>query len=99
MRQTRALVSPAKIHQEGGQIVNFTFLSEISFLNEIPTIVKSIFDSPQICYADFVSNRKDIWRRSGFRTEKFFFGSSHVKFAGRLFLDLYFLLLLMNLLK
>lgn len=64
VRRTRAVVSPAKIHRKGGgQIVNFTFFLEVSFSDEIPTIFKSIFAIPQICYADFVSDRKDVFLR------------------------------------
>lgn len=59
MRRTRVDISPANIHREGGQIVNFTFFSAIFFLEKIPIILKSIFDIPQICYANFVLSRKE----------------------------------------
>lgn len=56
MRRTRVVVSPANIHQKGGQIVNFTFFSDIFLLDKIPIILESIFDIPQICYANVVAD-------------------------------------------
>ena len=74
MRRTRAVISLMKIHQKGGQIVNFTdckFFSEISFLNKIQTIFKSIFDVLQITRFIFVKLKSQLAKKSGFRMEKF----------------------------
>jgi len=72
-----------KIHQKGGQIVNFTdckFFSEISFLNKIQTIFKSIFDVLQITRFIFVKLKSQL-AKVRFSNGEIYFESPRIKFV------------------
>lgn len=84
VRRIRAVVPSAKIRQEGGQIVNFTFFSEISLFGWNARQSSSQFSIFLKFVTRILSPSKRQLTKAGFSDRGTFFGS--IKFAGKLFL-------------